>query len=110
MRSFNIAGPCRPDRHYMIPAERRFPEAVGPVDKQAYLVVHAPRQTGKSTTLIALARRLAEEGRYAALYFTCEEARAFADDVGEAVRAVWLAVEEASRQDLPEPLRPPPRA
>ena len=29
-RRFNTAGPCRPDWHYMIPAERRLPEVLDP--------------------------------------------------------------------------------
>lgn len=49
MRRFNIAGPCRVDRNYMIPPERRIPELTALVDNQAYFVVHAPRQTGKTT-------------------------------------------------------------
>ena len=72
MRAFNIAGPCRPDRHYMIPPERRLPGCAALVDKRAYFVVHAPRQTGKTTTMKALARHLTEEGRYAGLHFSCE--------------------------------------
>jgi len=91
----------------MIPPEGRLPESVTLVDKQAYFVVHAPRQTGKTTTMKALARRLTEKGRYAGLHFSCEAARAFPDDVAEAGKGVWLAIEEAAALDLPEPLRPP---
>ena len=35
----------------MIPAERRLPEAPGLIDQLGYFVVHAPRQTGKTTAL-----------------------------------------------------------
>jgi hypothetical protein len=105
-RTFNIAGPCRSERHYMIPTERRLPECPALVDKQAYFVVHAPRQTGKTTTMKALARALLEQGRYAALHFSCETGRAFPEDVGAAGKAVWLAMVEAARIDLPEPLWP----
>ena len=84
MRRFNTAGPCRPEVHYMIPPERRMPEALRLVDHQAYFALHAPRQTGKTTTMRALAHRLTETGRYAALHFTCEEARVFPEDVSAA--------------------------
>lgn len=107
MRSFNIAGPCLPDRHYTFPPIRRFYRYLEPVDRQAYFVVHAPRQTGLTTTMKGLAKHLREGGRYAALCFSCEEGRAFPEDVDQAVRAVWLAIEEAARFDLPEALRPP---
>src|SRR5512140_26358 len=107
MRSFNIAGPCRPDWHYMIPPEQRLPGCIALIDQRAYFAVHAPRQTGKTTTMKELARSLTEGGRYAALHFSCETGRAFPEDVNEAVLTVWTAIEEAARLDLPEPLRPP---
>ncbi|MCA9704534.1 MAG: ATP-binding protein [Myxococcales bacterium] len=108
MRKFNVAGPCRSERHYMIPPERRLPGLVALVDEQAYFVVHAPRQTGKTTIVQALARRLTAEGRYAALHFSCEMGRPFDDDVEQATQAVWGAIEDAAARDLPEALRPPP--
>lgn len=107
MRRFNIAGPCRPAYDYMIPPDRRMPEAIELVDKQAYFAVHAPRQTGKTTTMRALAQRLTAAGRYAALYFTCEQARAFPEDVGTAERLVVTSIQMAAAIDLPEDLRPP---
>lgn len=55
-RRFNVAGPCRPDWHYMIPAERRLPQARPLVEDNAYFVAHAPRQTGKTTALRARPR------------------------------------------------------
>ena len=72
MRYFNTAGPCDEVRHYMVPAEPRLPDARRLIDQGQYFVVHAPRQTGKTTTLRSLARTLTAEGRYAALHFSCE--------------------------------------
>jgi hypothetical protein len=108
MRRFNTTGPCDPEYHYMVPPERRLPEVGTLVDQRAYFVVHAPRQTGKTTTLQTVARRLTAEGHYAALYFTCEQARAFPEDVAAAERVIWAAVREAARLDLPDDLRPRP--
>jgi len=108
MRRFNIAGPCEVDRHYMIPPERRMPELRTLVDGMAYFVVHAPRQTGKTTLVRALARRLTDEGTYAALHFSCETGRPFEDDVELATKAVWQAIHSAATRHLPESLRPPP--
>jgi len=53
-----------------------------------YFVVHAPRQTGKTTTLSALATELTAAGEYAALHFSCELARAAGDDYGAAQRGI----------------------
>jgi hypothetical protein len=110
VRFFNITGSCDPARHYMIPAERRLPGCEALIAKQAYFVVHAPRQTGKTTAMKALARRLTAEGRYAALRFSCQGAQVFPEDVGAAEKTVWSEIEESARTALPEELRPPPPA
>lgn len=67
MRRFNTAGPCDPALHYMVPPLERLPEAATAVERGDYFVVHAPRQSGKTTTLRALARALTAEGTLAAL-------------------------------------------
>jgi hypothetical protein len=108
VKLFNIAGPCLPELHYMLPPEPRLPEARRLIDAGQYFVVHAPRQTGKTTTLFALAQDLTAEGRYAALYFSCETAEVAGDDYGSAERLVLAAIRrEAARQELPPELRPP---
>jgi hypothetical protein len=106
-RRFNTAGPCRPDWHYMIPAERRLPEAPALVEQMGYFVVHAPRQTGKTTALRALAEQLTATGRYAALYFSCEEGEASGDDFGSAQRSILREVQRRADLALPLELRPP---
>ncbi len=107
MRYFNTAGPCRPDWHYMIPAEKRLPEASALVDRGGYFVVHAPRQTGKTTALIALADRLTAEGKYAALYFSCEAGQAAGDDYPAAQRGILDEIRTRASVALPSELQPP---
>jgi DNA polymerase III delta prime subunit len=107
MRFFNTAGPCEPDRHYMVPAAGRIPEARRLIDQGGYLVLHAPRQTGKTTTLRALARELTAEGTYAALYFSCKVAEVAGEDVEKAQRAILRQIHEAAAEDLPAELQPP---
>ena len=53
-KTFNVAGPCFPAKHYMLPALDRMPEIRRLVEQEMYLVVHAPRQTGKTTAFKAL--------------------------------------------------------
>jgi hypothetical protein len=108
MRRFNTAGPCEPTIHYMVPAEPRLPEARGLIAQGAYFVVHAPRQTGKTTTLRALARALTAEGRYAALHFTCEIGKVFATDVGAAEDVILSSLQHSATTWLPPDLQPPP--
>ena len=69
---FNIAGPCFPTKHYMLPALDRMPEVRRLVDQEMYFVIHAPRQTGKTTAVKALAREINAKGEKVALYCTLE--------------------------------------
>ena len=71
-RVFNTAGPCLADRHYLLPAERRLPQVRDLVEDGYYFVIHAPRQTGKTTLLRTLSAALTREGRYAALTVSLE--------------------------------------
>lgn len=92
----------------MLPPEPRLPRARHLVEQGMYFVVHAPRQTGKTTSLAALARDITAEGERAAVLFSCERARIYADDIGAAGRAILQAITEAVEdQGLPEECRPP---
>jgi hypothetical protein len=107
VRFFNTAGICFPDRHYMLPPEPRLPEARPLVDRGQYFVVHAPRQTGKTTLLVSLARTLTAEGRFAAVYTTCEIGRAAGDNYGAAQRGILSELRYRAESDLPAELQPP---
>jgi hypothetical protein len=108
MRFFNTAGPCVEAWHYMLPAAERLPDAPLLVERGMYFVVHAPRQTGKTTTLMALAQQLTAAGKYAALHFTCEAGEAAGDDYVAGQRAVLYAIRDAAAEKLPAELQPPP--
>jgi hypothetical protein len=82
MRRFNIAGECRPDQHYMLAAAERLPDARMWVEQQEYFIVHAPRQSGKTTTLTALAEEITTDGKHVALCVTCESGEPGPDDIG----------------------------
>jgi len=108
-KTFNTAGPCDPDWHYMLPAEDRLAAAGSLIDQASYFVVHAPRQAGKTTAVRSFAERLTREGRFTALWVSCEAAQAAGDDVELGVAAVLGDIDERA-QALPEELRPPPLA
>ncbi len=107
-RFFNTAGVCEPRKHYMLPPSERLPGLGSLIDREAYFVVHAPRQSGKTTCFHHLARELTVAGRYAAQLASCETARTVGDDVDRAVNVVVRAIETEAGRDLPEELRPPP--
>ena len=92
----------------MLPAGERLPEGRPLVEGWHYFVVHAPRQTGKTTTLRALARELTAAGQYAALWFSCERGEAADDDYGAAELQVLGAIRREARiARLPAPFMPP---
>jgi hypothetical protein len=106
-RRFNTAGPNDPARHYTLPVMRRLPEVRGLIEDQLYFVVHAPRQVGKTTALMSLARELTAEGSHVAALVSMEAGAGFVDDVDAtelAVLASWLSDVEAQ---LPVELLPP---
>ena len=107
-RRFNTGGPCKPDIHYMLPALRRIPQLRDLIDQQIYFVVHAPRQVGKTTALMALAAELTREGRYTALLVSMEVGAPFRHDPGAAEVAVLGAWRGKAERWLPPGLQPPP--
>ncbi len=84
---FNVAGPCFPAKHYMLPALDRMPGIRRLVDQGLYFVIHAPRQTGKTTAVQALAREINAKGERVALYCTLETLQN-ATDVDWAMRQI----------------------
>ena len=108
MRFFNTAGPCNPDIHYMLPATVRLPDVRQLIDQQGYFVIHAPRQVGKTTAMLSLARELTAAGRYVALLVSMEVGAAFNDDPDVAEGAILSDWREAVRAWLPDELQPPP--
>jgi hypothetical protein len=108
LRSFNTTGPCNPARDFMLPAMDRLPEVRGLVERGKYFVVHAPRQTGKTTALLSFARELTAGGRYVAAMVSMEAASAFPGDVGAAELAALDALRTTAENLLPAELWPPP--
>lgn len=107
-RYFNTTGPNKPDQHYTLPVLARLPGIRRLIDQGLYFVLHAPRQTGKTTALQALARELTAEGRYAAVLVTMETGSPFRGDIGAAELAILRDWRRDIDNQLPADLRPPP--
>ena len=90
MRFFNTEGPIRPDRHYHIPPLDRvdLDELLRLVRDERYFVLHASRQTGKTSALLALRDRLNAGGDHRCVYANVEAGQAMREDVAEGMRAV----------------------
>jgi len=78
-KMFNIAGPCHPNEHYMLPTQERCEGVLQLIEQKQYFVIHAARQSGKTTLLLELARQLNEAGNYYALYCSLETAQGISD-------------------------------
>ncbi|MFM7199236.1 MAG: hypothetical protein ACKO6N_00445 [Myxococcota bacterium] len=107
-RFFNTAGPCREERHYMLPATARVESFKELIAQELYFVIHAPRQVGKTTSMIGLAKGLTASGAYASVLLTCEQGAVFKDDVEKAEGAIVQSWEGSCRHWLPQELLPPP--
>ena len=74
LRFFNTTGPCNPEEHYMLPPEERL---VGAqlhryIRDKLYWVLHAPRQTGKTTFLQSWMREINSGNEAVACYVSVE--------------------------------------
>ena len=92
MRFFNTEGPVRPDKHYAIqPLDRvDVDDLLDLIRAERYFVLHAPRQTGKTSALIALRDLLngGEAGHFRCVNVNVEPAQVARDDVARGIRAV----------------------
>ncbi|MCL1849383.1 MAG: AAA-like domain-containing protein, partial [Clostridiales bacterium] len=81
-RFFNTAGPMIPEDHYCIDPLTRidWEEIQRLIRDKRYFVMHAPRQTGKTSTLYAMMHVLNAEGRYACAYANIETVQASRGD------------------------------
>ncbi|NET37410.1 MAG: AAA family ATPase [Cyanothece sp. SIO1E1] len=106
-RWFNTAGPCKPDKHFMLPPLDRLPQLKQLIEREGYFVLHAPRQTGKTTAMLTLATELTASGRYTAVMVSAEVGAAFPHDPGLAERAILGEWHNAATFYLPPELHPP---
>jgi hypothetical protein len=71
---FNIAGPCNQAKHYMLDPLRNIGnELMDLIENEQYFVIHAARQSGKTTLLWELTDKINAEGKYYALYCSLEK-------------------------------------
>ena len=62
MRRFGTQGPVNPEQHYVVPRTEELTEFIKRVKEGRYIVIFAPRQTGKTTFFYAAMDILASEG------------------------------------------------
>ncbi|MBK1707420.1 ATP-binding protein [Halochromatium glycolicum] len=102
MRFFNTEGPVRPEDHYCLPPLSRWDldQVLMLIDQKKYFLLHAPRQTGKTSCLLALMERLNAEDQYCALYVNIEAAQAARERVEAGMAAIIQAIASSARWRL----------
>ena len=100
MRFFNTEGPVVAADHYCIPPLERVDvdELLELIGQKRYFVLHAPRQTGKTSALLALRDLLngGAAGEYRCVYVNVEAAQAMREDVGRAMRVILGALGDSA--------------
>jgi hypothetical protein len=102
MRFFNTAGPVRYDDHYFIPPLERFDfeEVMFLINQKKYFVLHAPRQTGKTSCMLALMEYLNKTGKFKALYFNVEVAQGARENVRSGIKAILSEVADRAEYHI----------
>ena len=102
MRFFNTAGPVVSEMHYCVPPLGRLDvdEMFLLIRQRKYFVLHAPRQTGKTSALLALRDELNSGREFRCVYVNVEGGQSAREDVGAALRAILSALARGARETL----------
>ncbi len=90
MRFFNTAGPIKTDIHYYVPLLSRLDvdDLLLLIRQEKYFVLHAPRQTGKTSALFALRDQLNASGEFRCVYVNVEVGQSARENLETAMRAI----------------------
>ncbi|MGE5343963.1 MAG: P-loop NTPase fold protein [Candidatus Omnitrophota bacterium] len=77
------------------------------IEHELYFTIHAPRKTGKTTYICALARRINAEGKYIAMVLSLGQAEFNGISVEKANESIINALYLSSDRQLKETFRPP---
>ncbi len=96
MKFFNTAGPVNPAKHYALDPFARLADddLLSLIAQEKYFVLHAPRQTGKTSALLGLLRELNASGDYCCVYMNVEVGQGLREDVVAAMTALVDALAE----------------
>lgn len=103
MKFFNTSGPVNPHDHYYLDSESRFneQEIFDLIEQKKYFVLHAPRQTGKTSTIMNFVQQLNRDGQYTALYVNIEAAQALRSNVEQGMAVILREFLDQIKRQLP---------
>ncbi len=105
-KTFCIAGPIQPEDHYHLPFRMNEAQLMQLIEQKKYFILHAPRQSGKTTAIEWLVDKLNATGTYEALYVNIEAAQADRANYVRGIATVvmrlkmGIAAQEAQRNAL----------
>ena len=111
MKTFGTRGPVTPERHYVVPRTRELADFIHRVKEGRYVVIFAPRQTGKTTFFRAALKKLTlEEASYCPIELNFQVYKnvapaAFYAHLGQNIREEIEKVFQKRQEVLPETLR-----
>lgn len=112
MRYFNTAGPVDCRDHYCLPPIERLniEDVLLLIEQKKYFVLHAPRQTGKTSCLLALMDYMNRQGDYSCLYMNMEMAQVAGQDIEQGMNTILRELSLRAKihlgDDYPETLLP----
>ncbi|MBI4645178.1 MAG: ATP-binding protein [Bacteroidia bacterium] len=108
-RYFNTTGYCNPEWHYIVEPLRGFKDEIySLIQNKQYFLIHAPRQSGKTTLLHSLTKLLNSEGVNYSVVFSVERAGYKSITEEEANYRMCEAIYTMSGILLKENIRPAP--
>jgi hypothetical protein len=102
MKFFNTAGPVNMAMHYKIAPLTRWDidEILFLIEQRKYFILHAPRQTGKTSCLLALRDYLNNEGKYHCVYTNFEAGQSARNDVDSGMGIILSELHNAVKISL----------
>lgn len=100
-KEFCIAGSINPEMHYFLPKRINWPTFDSFIESQFYFVLHAPRQSGKTTAIREYINHLNSINKYKAFYVSFEPAH----NKSSVEQTVFEILEQCKREiclQLPE--------
>ncbi len=101
---FNTAGPVKENLHYLIPFYKRldWDDIQQLIASEKYFLLHAPRQTGKTSALLEMMAELNSGDTYHVLYANIESAQVSRNNVDSGIEIACSVISRAARLYLKE--------
>jgi hypothetical protein len=103
---FNTSGPSVPYDHYLVSDPSNFDNIKRLIENKRYFILHAARQTGKTTLMLQLMDSLNQEGKYIALYVNIEVGQAWRNNLTELNQTIINEFQIKSQIYLPKEYQP----